>query len=803
MARPMAAIGLAAALVAFRAGRAWGVVACGLAGVWAASAGAGAAGGLAAAGLIEALADAGLPPDALSARGADGVARRSRVARDAASSSDRVEFLLRVERLRARACGCVSRVDGMALVTVAGDAAASIGPTLAGEAPRACGGDDSPSRRETGQEVLGAAGPGAAARLVASVKSAWLVEAMADGSWAAEAASALRARTRDALARAAGEGSDAAGVATAVLIGDRAGLTPGLEERLQRAGTFHVMAISGGNIAVWTLLTLGLAGRLTRHRTLGLGAAALTLGTYAWVVGGGASVLRATGMALVGIACQAADLRGAAINVVALTAAALVAADPRLVFDVGFWLTSAATAGIVVGLPPGPGEGWRRWTRALVVTSVWAEAALLPIGAAVFQLVAPAGVLLSALAIPAMAVVQTAALAAVAVDAVWPWGTAWLGGVLRVATALVTESARLVDAWPWLSWRVPPPEPAAVGVYYALLGAWVWTRRPAADTAWARTVRRATALLTPAAAVWIAVAPLSLVPRAPDELRLTVFDVGQGDAMLVEFPNGRTMLVDAGAATSDGRDVGGRVVGAAMRALGVRRLDYLVVTHADADHLGGAATIVREFSPAEVWVGVAVADHPPSAALRAVADTRRAGWREVRAGERLRVGDTAVEVRYPPPPDWQRIAPRNDDSVVLVVRWREVQLVLTGDIGAEPERALAPTLAADPSARLTVLKVAHHGSAGSTSEAWVQAVRPQVAVVSAGASNPFGHPAAAVLERLERLGASVWRTDREGAVTVRTDGRTLEVAGHAGRRLRIGDGPRGEPALPVPGGQPR
>lgn len=788
----IAAVALAAAAAAWQRGWPRAVVAFGLSGLAAAGSALGAPAGeaLRTPPLVLALAEAaGVAADDLARVGGVAARLEGRLAADASlDDGGRVVFTLRVSRMRAGGCGCAVAVRGDVLVTVAGAQAparaaewrggrrVALDATLRVPAVRQNPGDASGMRRHMRRR----------AALAAAVKSALVVDLVARGTWLDEAAAAVRARVRTALAAAAGPGSEAAAIATAVLIGDRAGLSPALEDRLQRAGTFHVIAISGGNIAVWTLLTLGLASRLTRHRTAGLGAAAMTLVAYAWLVGGGASVLRATGMALVGMACQAADLRGAALNVLALTAALLVAAAPLQVVDVGFWLTVAATAGIVAGLPP-PGEGTlRMWGRALVLTSVWAEAALLPIGASVFQQVSAAGVLLSAVAVPAMAVAQVAALVAVVADVLAPGLRGAPGVVLQASVSAVTGSAALVDVWTWLAWRVPPPATATVGAYYLALAGWRWARRPGADAPGTRGVRRVTAVLAPALAGWIAVDPPSLGTRPSGLLRLVTFDVGQGDALLVQYPSGRTMLVDAGGASASGRDVGGRLVGAALRSLGIRRLDYLVVTHADLDHLGGAATIVREFRPHEVWVGVAVAGHPPGEALRAAADRVGAGWREVRAGERLQVGEVVVDVLHPPVPDWQRVEPRNDDSVVLDMRWRAVRALLTGDIGPDPERALAAAVAAGPPAAITVLKVAHHGSAGSTSDAWLAATRPAVALVSAGAGNPFGHPAPSVLARLETAGADVWRTDREGAVVVTTDGLEAVVTAMSGRVRRYG-----------------
>lgn len=719
-----------------------------------------------------------------------------RLAADAVAANGAVLLRVEVTRVWLGPCGCPESVDGRVLAVVGGDAArTALDGWRAGRLVQLTASLRRPlSYRNAGAPDASVELARRRTVLVASVKSAFVVDVVGAGAWRHEAAAALRGRARRALARAAGEGTEAAAIATAVLIGDRAGLSASIEDRLQRAGTFHVIAISGGNIALWSVLTLWVAARLTRRRPFALAAAAATLMAYAAVVGGGASVMRATGMALVGIAMQWLDQRGTAVNVLALTAAALVVADPLLIFDIGFWLTTAATAGLVVGLPGRltAHSRVRAWTRALVLTSVWAEAALLPIVAAVFQQVTLAGVALSAVAIPAMSVVQVAALAAVAADALVPALLPACGAVLVTATAVVTESARLVDVVPWLSWRVPPPSWAAVAVYAAAVAAWLYSRHASADTAVMARLRRVSAVAAPAAAVWIASSPLTLVQWPPGDLRVHAFDVGQGDAVLVHFPNGRRMLVDAGGGSAEGRDLGQRVIGPTLRARGLRRLDYLVVTHADRDHIGGAATLVREFRPAEVWIGVPVADDAATAALRAATDAVGATWRESRRGERIDVGAVRMHVVHPPPPDWERQRVRNDDSVVLAIRYGDVRVLLTGDIGAAVEPGIAAALeTADPrGARLTVLKVAHHGSAGSTSDAWLTAAPPSLAIVSAGATNPFGHPADAVLTRLNGAGADVWRTDRDGEVSVRTNGEVVEVRAFTGRTRWLVPQPR-------------
>ncbi|MEP7116545.1 MAG: DNA internalization-related competence protein ComEC/Rec2 [Acidobacteriota bacterium] len=774
------------------------VVSCGLAGVVAASALLGATAFSAAARppLVVALEESGALAD--DAAAALPVRLEGVLTADAAPVARGVVLRVQVARIWTGPCGCPQTAPGAMVVTVAGSLAAArmdewragrhVTMTATARLPR--------SFRDQGVPDARADLVRRRAALVGTVKSAALVEPARIGSIVSEAAAAVRARTRAALRRAAGpSGGEAAAIGAAVLIGDRVGLDPELQRRLQRAGTYHVIAISGGNIALVTVVVLVVARAATRHRRRRLLAAGLALVAYAAIVGGGASVLRATGMALVGMAAQMLDQRGAAVNVLALTAGVLLAADPLLAFDVGFWLTTAATAGIMLGLAPGrPGEArWRRLVRTLLVTSVWAEVALLPVAATVFQQVTVAGVVLSAIAIPGMALAQMAAARALAADLLVPPLLPLTGVVLRAGALMVTESARVVDFMPWLAWHVPPPALGAVVVYYAACAAWLWARHPDRATALAARVRRVSTVAFPAAVMWVAAAPLSLWPWAPGDLRVTALDVGQGEALLVQFPNGRRLLVDAGGVTADGRDLGDRVVGPALRARGVRRVDYLLVTHADADHIGGAASLVGQFTPHEVWTGIPVAGDVATAALHAAADEIGATWRRVAAGDHVDIGQVRLDVLHPAPADWERQRVRNDDSVAVSLGLGRVRVLLTGDIGAEVEPsvlAAAGGLDDGVPRLLTVLKVAHHGSAGSSSEPFLTSLHPAVALVSAGAGNRFGHPAPPVLARLDAVGADLWRTDRDGEITVRTDGRAVELSSFIGRRRWLHAQPR-------------
>ena len=266
-------------------------------------------------------------------------------------------------------------------------------------------------------------------------------------------------------------------------------------------------------------------------------------------------------------------------------------------------------------------------------------------------------------------------------------------------------------------------------------------------------------------------------------LHVTFLDVGQGDSSFVVFPSGSTLLVDAGGlSASSSFDIGDRVVAPVVRDAGFRRIDYIALTHGDPDHIGGAGSIVREFRPREVWEGIPVPRFEPLTALRLAAQADGARWANVYRGDHVAVDGVEVVARHPAPADWERQKVRNDDSLVLELRWRDVSVLITGDIGKTVERDVASAI---PPARLRVVKVPHHGSLTSSTVSFLAALHPQIAVASAGRGNHFGHPVPDVLQRYRSIGAEVFRTDQDGAVMIDTDGHSIDVRTFTDRRVSL------------------
>lgn len=262
--------------------------------------------------------------------------------------------------------------------------------------------------------------------------------------------------------------------------------------------------------------------------------------------------------------------------------------------------------------------------------------------------------------------------------------------------------------------------------------------------------------------------------RPSQELRITFLDVGQGDAIILESPSGKVLVVDTGNITSDGEDdMGRRVVAPYLRQRGLNRMDMLFLTHPDSDHIGGAATLLEQFSTSLLVENgqFTRSDSPVVRRLLETVSSRRVPLKTAQRGQVVTLGD-GVTVRVLAPTPAALAGPENDASIVLRVEFGKIAFLLTGDAGEIEEAEL---IAAKQPLGSDVLKVGHHGSLTSTHPEFLASVRPRFAVIPVGERNTHGHPRREVLQRLTDIGAKIYRTDRHGAVTFRTDGITLKA----------------------------
>jgi len=544
-----------------------------------------------------------------------------------------------------------------------------------------------------------------------------------------------------------------------LLLGERTALPRETDEGFRRAGVYHLLAVSGFNVALLAssvFATLALVGVPRRAAAL---AAAIALIAFALVVGGQPSVLRATVMGLLLLLSVLLERESQVMNALALAAFLLLLWDPGNLRDPGFALSFAATAGLVY-LGPSLADrlatrGWPSWLAQSLAVSAGAQLAVTPVMLTYFNQFSVIGVVANLFVVPLAAPATTLGMLALLLSLV----SHTLAGLCFDVVWLILVTLRAVvwaaAAVPGAMVNLPAPSWGVVIAWYAALAlAPLWGRRR---------------LVAPViVGLVLVVASLSLEPWwKPGDGRLRVFflDVGQGDATLIELPDGRRLLVDGGPGGGQRFDVGERVIAPFLWNHPVRHLDAVALSHSDADHAGGLAAILRHFTVDEFWEN---GSWRPAAeeTLRAL-ERSRAPRRVLHAGERLWLGEALVTVLNPA--EGAR-TDANDESLVLRLDWRGVSLLLTGDLGREGEERLRSQ--AGPLA-VTLLKVGHHGSRFSSSAAFLAAARPSIAIVSAGARNPFRHPSPETLARLEAAGARVYRTDRDGAVIVETDGTQL------------------------------
>jgi len=584
-------------------------------------------------------------------------------------------------------------------------------------------------------------------------KSARLLRVLgpADVGWLRAAASRVRRWARRAFEAYMLPGPEQ-GLARAMVLGDRTAVDDETAEAFRVVGTYHILAISGAQVAlVAGILAAVLAAGQARPAFSAV-AIPLSLAFYSQLVGGDAPVVRAAVMAAVLVVGRAMDLDADLANLLGLAALVLLVHRPSAIADVGFQLSFGATLGILL-LTPAFVERVPMLPLRLelsLAASLAAQAAITPLLVFHFNRLAPAALLLNLVAVPlSAAVLLTGSLvlvAALVVPAVAPW----TGDVAWIAAHALLVSGR-PGRWSALDVRAPAPGALGIAAYMAGL-ILLHRRRPAAGVA-----------LLVAGTVAFVLGPGA---AADGRMALTVLDVGQGDCLVLRSPLGRSYLVDAGGGFDTGLDMGEAVVGPYLWSQGVRRVEGVVVTHAHPDHAGGVPFLLRSFGVGEVWEGVAPRRDRGYHALQAALLDAAVGRRTVTRGVATTWDDVVMRVVWPQPsgpPPWST---RNDDSIVLDVSYGAVHFLLAGDIEAGAESRLGP-------ARAQVLKVPHHGSKSSSSPGFIAAVGPRVAVVSAGYRNRFGHPHPAVVERLTAAGIALYRTDRDGAVTIATDGKSI------------------------------
>ena len=572
----------------------------------------------------------------------------------------------------------------------------------------------------------------------------------------------MRKRAALALDRRLGQ---QAGVAKALVLAERDGIPRELRDAFAQSGSAHLLSISGFHVGVVAALLngiLSLTGRSPRTRAAGTAAG---VWAYVLLIGAPTSAIRAAWMTTAFVAGRLRQTPARTLGALGLSMLTISVLRPGVVAGAGFQLTVTGTAGILLLakwlLAHWPRHPGRRWIAPPLAAAIGASVFTAPVLAWHFGQVPLLSLPSSVLLTPLVAAAVPGVLAAVVMDVLGLPGASAPGAGAEVLLYAVTAAASALGEIPGTTWNASPQEAGLLvaGALSALaLGGVQWRNRPAV---------RATVVATGACvALWLGESVLSIAGRG--RIKIAAIDVGQGDAIAVRTPGGRWLLVDAGPRTR-GADAGLARVIPYLRAQGVRRLEAVILTHPDEDHAGGLSAVLAHMTTRVVLgpgLGAGQRGH-----MDGLEEARRAGvpWRRVRKGDSWTTDGVVFRVLSPanppatgpgpnPPPPAERSP--NDWSVVLRITYGKFDALLMGDADDRIEAELLDQ------GKVEVLKVGHHGSRTSTSAAFVQAVSPDYALVSAGARNRYGHPHPEVLTRLEGAGACVLRTDRQGTVSV-------------------------------------
>ena len=574
----------------------------------------------------------------------------------------------------------------------------------------------------------------------------------------------LRARVRDAL-HAALPAGEQTGLLVALAVGERGEISPAQWDIFRRTGVGHLVSISGLHVALVGLLCGGALGAVWRRapvlalrcpaqKAAALGAL-IAAGGYALLSGLGIPVQRAWLMLLAAVLALFGGRSVAPSQVLALALLGVLVVDPWAVLSAGFWLSFGAVAVILatLGGRPHAVRGWRAAVRIQLAVSF----ALMPLLVAQFQSFPLVSPLANLLAVPLVSlVIAPLTLLAIA----WPH-PALLVPADAVA-GLMMRALEWMAALPYAFHEHAPPPPWLTAVGLAAVAALLLPRGTPG--------RVAAPLVLASLLVWQPSRP------AQGGFVAQVLDVGQGLAVHVQTRS-HDLLFDAGPAWGGTSDAGERVIVPYLRASGVRGLDRLVLSHADADHVGGAASVLAGVPVAEVIAGQTEAvpgahEHRMKGRPRAVAVPVRMACA---AGQSWAWDGVLFEFLHPSRGADSSLPPGNDNdaSCVLRVRGAGGSLLLPGDIGIRVEASLLASHGED-GLRAEVVVSAHHGSRSASSARFVDAVLPEHVVHTAGHGNAFGHPHPEVWARWADVGARNWRTDAQGAIRIDVSDRVEE-----------------------------
>ncbi len=594
-----------------------------------------------------------------------------------------------------------------------------------------------------------------------------------------------------------------AAILQAMIIGESGYLTNEIRDDFMASGTTHILSISGSHLGLVAfvvfllvrrslhLLPTPIFLRLTIWLTPSQVAACVTFFPvvfYALLAGGQSATVRSLIMILLYLLAVILQREDDLLNALAFAAVLTLLWEPQAIMDISFQLSYGSVLAMGLFLR------WRedhtpqevettsqaRLIRSLglmllltLTTTVWTA----PLVAYHFHQVAWVGLFANLVIIPmaGFLIVPLGLISSVLV-LIFDLDYLPLAWFNQHGLAIFDGLVQKISGLPAAEFHLPAPSIVFIILFYLLLFFLFWTKKIRTPRFLGGSLALAFGLLM----VW------GLLPRLPDRtLRISYLDVGQGDSALIEFPEGKVMVIDGGGAFGD-FDLGRIVVAPYLWNRRIHRIDYLVATHPQQDHLGGLSHLLKKFDIGEVWTNGTRRDTLLYQTFSQALKQKGLKEREMfRNKEALEIGGCRVWILNPfQTTDSEgsnyRSKADNNRSIVLRLQEGDDSFLFTGDIEAKAERMLA-TLEGEVRSR--VLKVPHHGSRGALDEGFLRRVQPEIAIISVGAHNSYGHPTPEALETYRRLGARLYRTDQEGAILIGSDGNKLSIQTDRGLRL--------------------
>ena len=544
----------------------------------------------------------------------------------------------------------------------------------------------------------------------------------------------------------------------AVWLGDQHRIDEVLYTDFVRSGTAHILSVSGVHMVIVFLTAAYVVRLFVRHRRLRTILIMAAVIAFALVSGARAATMRSALMVMLYLASDLFDREPDAPNALGIAAILAALYSPDLLLDGGFQLSFLSIASILVYGDPFHRrmEALPRVLRGNLAAGLAVQVMPFPIAAGIFNTASMIGLAANLAIIPLLGVVLWLCFLASLPALIAPPIAPLFGHALAPAVDLVGILARFASALPFGFAAISTPTPLAVVLYAgAAIALWMAVRKEVFSGR--------------GAIVAAILALLSVVTWRPSPPPHVAFlDVGHGDSTFIRTPGGTNILVDAGD-RSEFIDAGARQVAPFLLAHGVTEIDALVITHADRDHIGGAKHLIEHFRIGTVYLWPVAGESELERELLATCAIRGVPVRRLAKGDQVPCDGARIEVLHPAP-EWADSESENDGSIVLRVTWPGMSVLLPADIEAAAEALLDGT---DVTA--TVLKVPHHGSQTSSTEAFIDAVDPRLAVISAGRRRGGSVVRTFLIQRYTDRGIETLRTDRGGGIALTTDGKTMHA----------------------------